>query len=353
MSEKFMPARSFLASLKSRRSTLIYTVLFIVSLVVMAACINPAVVTTKETTRVRVGFSAWTGWFPWQVAQEQGVFTAQNAAVDLKWFDGYLESISALNAGQIDANSQTLGDTISAVSRGSDLVVVLVNDNSTGNDKIIVSSEINTVDDLRGKKVAAEEGTVDHFLLLKGLAKRGLTAKDIQFIPLETKNAAAAFLAGEVDAVAVFAPFTTEALKRSGSKALFTSKDFPGAISDHLVFSRKFINDNPQQVQAVVDSWFATLDYLNANPEKAAEIMAKRAGVKLEEYKAYEGGTKIFTLEENLAAFQPGNNMTSLYHAADEMSQFLIQAGFISSKVDSNALFDDRFIKAHAAKAKK
>jgi NitT/TauT family transport system substrate-binding protein len=353
MSKKIMPARSFLASLKSRRSTLIYTVLFIVSLVVMAACLNPAITTTQETTHVRVGFSAWTGWFPWRVAEEQGIFTTQNAAVDLKWFDGYLESISALNAGQIDANSQTLGDTISSVSRGSDLVVVLVNDNSTGNDKVIVSSEINTVDDLRGKKVAAEEGTVDHFLLLKGLAEKGLTAKDIRFIPLETKKAAAAFLAGEVDAVAVFAPFTTEALKRSGSKALFTSKDFPGAISDHLVFSRKFINDNPKEVQAVVSSWFATLDYMNANPEKAAEIMAKRAGVKLEEYKAYEGGTKIFTLEENLAAFQPGNNMTSLFYAADEMSQFLIQAGFISSKTSSSALFDDRFIKAYAAKAQK
>jgi NitT/TauT family transport system substrate-binding protein len=47
-------------------------------------------------------------------------------------------------------------------------------------------------------------------------------------VPLETGQAAAAFVAGKVDAAAVFAPFTTQALKRPDSKELFSSKDFPG-----------------------------------------------------------------------------------------------------------------------------
>lgn len=127
----------------------------------------------------------------------------------LKWFDGYLKSINTLTADRIDANSQTLNDTISVVAGGSDQVVVLVNDNSTGNDKIIGREGIKTIADLKGKKIAAEEGTVDHFLLLLGLEKAGLTAKDIQFVPLETGQAATAFVGGQVDAVGVFAPFTT------------------------------------------------------------------------------------------------------------------------------------------------
>lgn len=96
-----------------------------------------------------------------------------------------------MRAGQLDANTQTLNDTISSVAAGSDQVIVLVNDNSTGNDKIIVREGINTIADLKGKKVAAEEGTVDHFLLLLGLKKAGLTQADIQFQPLETGAAAA------------------------------------------------------------------------------------------------------------------------------------------------------------------
>lgn len=344
------------------RSLLTNVALFLIGLTITASCTNPATYITTTTEAASssaganaadLGYSAWPGWFPWQVAQEQKIFEAKKAAVALKWFDGYLESINTLSAQQIDANSQTLNDTLSAVSGGADQVVVLVNDNSTGNDKIIVREGINTVADLKGKKVAAEEGAVDHFLLLLGLKKAGLKPEDIQFVPLETGQAAAAFVAGKVDAVAVFAPFTTQALKRSGSKELFSSKDFPGAIPDHLVFTRRFIEERPEQVQAMVDAWFATLDYVKANPDKATEIMARRAGVSVDEYKEYAKGTKIFTIEENLKAFQPGNDMSSLMFAAGEMTSFLEEVGLAKQKPDISKLLDDRFVKAYAEKAQK
>ena len=346
-----------------QHSLLTYCILFLITLSLAVGCVNPAIyiktTTETETTSssvagaVRLGFSAWPGWFPWQVSQEQKIFEANQVAVNLKWFDGYLESISTLTAGQIDANSQTLGDTVNSIVGGADQVIVLVNDNSTGNDKIIVRQGINSIADLKGKKVAAEEGTVDHFLLLLGLKQAGISPQDIQFVPLETGKAAAAFVAGKVDATAVFAPFTTQALKLSGSKELFSSRDFPGAISDHLVFTRKFVEENPDKVQAVVNSWFATLDFMQANQEKAYSIMAQRAGVSVEEYKQYANGTKIFTIEENLKAFQPGNDMNSLQFAAQEMSKFLKEVGLAKTQPDLSKLFDERFVKAYAEQAKK
>ena len=346
------------------RSLFTYLALFVAGLTLTVSCTNPAanIKNDADTTsssggnraaKVSLGFSAWPGWIPWQVTQDQNIFDTNKASVDLKWFDGYLESISTLAAQQITANSQTLNDTISSVSGGADQVVVLVNDNSTGNDKIIVREGINSIADLKGKKVAAEEGTVDHFLLLLGLEKAGLSSQDIQFVPLETGKASAAFVGGQVDAVGVFAPFTTQSLKRPGSKELFSSKEFPGAIPDHLVVTRKFITEQPEQVQALVDSWFATLDYIAANSESAIAIMAKRAGVSVPEYKEYAEGTHIFSIEENLKAFLPGKDRTSLAFAADEMSEFLTKVGLAKQKPDISNLFDDRFIKAYAQKANK
>jgi NitT/TauT family transport system substrate-binding protein len=340
------------------RSLLSSFLLFIATVTLTVSCTNPTsnvqttppVATAPDQSQVvRLGFSAWPGWFPWQVSQDKGIFKENKVSVDLKWFDGYLESISTLTAGQIDANSQTLGDTVSSVAGGADQVIVLTNDNSTGNDKIIVRKGIESIADLKGKKVAAEEGTVDHFLLLLGLQKAGLSQKDIEFVPLETGKAATAFVGGQVDAVAVFAPFTTQALKLAGSKELFSSKDFPGSISDHLVFTRKFVDAHPDRVQAMVNSWFATLDFIKANPAIANEIMAKRAGVTVDEYKQYADGTKIFTIEENLKSFEEGKDRTSLRFAAREMSKFLIDVGLIKSAPDIDKLFDDRFIKAYKA----
>jgi NitT/TauT family transport system substrate-binding protein len=81
--------------------------------------------------------------------------------------------------------------------------------------------------------------------------------------------------------------------------------------------------------------------------------MAKRGGVTPAEYKKYAGGTKIFTIEENLKAFQPGTDMTSLPFAAEKMSDFLTEIGMAKTKPDLTKLFDDRFVKAYAAKMKK
>ena len=341
------------------RTLLSWFCIFLVSLIVTVSCTSSQTPTSNTsstpsaTKPIQMGFSAWPGWFPWQVAQEQGLFTVNQVKANLKWFDGYLDSINALTAGQLDGNSQTLNDTISSVAAGADLVIVLTNDNSKGNDQIIVREGINSIQDLKGKKVAAEEGTVDHFLLLLGLQKAGLTQADIQFQPLETGAAAAAFAAGKLDAVGVFAPFTTKALLRTRSKTLFSSADFPGAISDHLVVTRKMVQERPQDVQALVNTWFETLKFMEANKQKATEIIAKRATVSIDEYKQYEAGTAIFSLKQNLQAFEPGKDRASLPFAAKEISKSLLSSRLIKQEPDLSKLFDNRFVKAYADRAGK
>lgn len=292
---------------------------------------------------VRIGYSAWPGWFPWKVTEDKGLF---GLPVSLQWFDGYLDSINALNAGQLDCNSQTLGDTISSVAGGADLQVVLTNDYSTGNDQIIVAPGITSIADLKGKRVAAEEGTVDHYLLLLGLRKAGLNSKDISFVPLETGAASAAFVAGKVDAVGVFAPFTTQALKRPGSSTLFSSKDFPGAISDHLVCRADFVAKNPAKVQQLVKAWFTTLNTIKAEPAATMAILSKRAGVSEAEYKAYDAGTTILTLAENKQVFKDGNTMKSLPYAAREISTFLVDVGLAKTPPQLDGLLQPQFVDA-------
>jgi NitT/TauT family transport system substrate-binding protein len=295
---------------------------------------------------VTIGFSAWPGWFPWQVAQEKNLFAKNNVIVKLKYFDSYTDSLNALATGNLSANSQTLNDTLSSVSGGAKQTIVLVNDNSTGNDQIIAAPGIGSVAELKGKKVAAEQGTVDHYLLLLALRKAGLSEKDITFTPLLTDAAAAAFVAGQVDAVGVFAPFTTTALGRAGSKAIATSANFPGAIPDHLTFSTKFVADHPTEVQAVVQTWFDTLAWISANKAEAISIMAKKGGVSDTDYKSYDAGTTIFTKDQNLEAFTPGTDPKHLDYQANQITDFLLNTKLIDKKPALDGLFESKFVKA-------
>jgi NitT/TauT family transport system substrate-binding protein len=339
-----------------RRSILASTLLFALSLSVTLGCSNPGNETKSSSSpkagAVKMGYSSWVGYMPWEVAQVKEIFKDNKIDVDLQLFTDFPKSIELLRAGKLDGNNQALPDIISAVAKGIDLVVVLTNDNSTGNDKIIVSDKIKSIKDLKGKKVAAEEGGVNHFLLAQSLKKAGMTFKDIQFVPLETSKAAEAFASGKVEAASVYAPFTTTALKRPGSRELFSSANFPGSISDHLVFTRKFVNEHPEKVQAIVNSWFDTLTYINVNKNKneAIEIMAKKSGVSLAEYKEYADGVKMFTAEDNLEAFSSGKDSTYLANTATEMNKFLFENGLIKTKVDTSKLFDDRFVKAYTEK---
>lgn len=304
---------------------------------------------SASNTTVRLGYSAWPGWFPWKVAEEQGFFKANGVDVKLTYFDSYTDSLNALNTGNLDANSQTLNDTLASVSGGAEQVVVLTNDNSTGNDAIVAAPGITSAADLKGKTVAAEQGTVDHFLLLLALEKAGLTEKDVKFTPLLTDAAAAAFVSGRVDAVGVFAPFTTTALGLPGSTVIADSRAFPGAISDHLVFGKAFVASHPDSVQGMVDAWFQALAWIKDNSEKAVSIMAKQGGVTPEEYASYDAGTTILDRAQNLTAFQSGATPQFLDYQAGQISNFLVSSGLTDVKPKLDGLFDPRFVQAAKA----
>jgi NitT/TauT family transport system substrate-binding protein len=290
-----------------------------------------------------LGYSAWPGWFPLAVAEQAGIFKDHGLNVELKFFADYLGSLDAMAGGQLDGNTQTLNDTMFAVAAGDKQVIVVTNDNSTGNDAVICDESITSIEDLAGKTIAAEQGVVDHFLLLQGLDSVGLTEKDIDFRGVLTDAAAAGFAGGEFDCVGVFAPFTLTALERPGSHVLFSSADFPGTISDHIVVTPDLVAKRPADVQALVDAWYDTLAYIEANPEESLAILAGAADLPEPDYASFAKGTTIFTADEALAAFADGSDTKSLLFTARLINPFLVAAGLTQEEAPLDGLFDASF----------
>jgi NitT/TauT family transport system substrate-binding protein len=298
--------------------------------------------------KLTIGYSAWPGWFPLAVAEKEGIFKDAGLDVDLKYFADYTASLDALVAGQVDVNAQTLNDTIFAVASGAKQKVVVVNDNSTGNDQIICDSSITSIADMKGKTVAAEAGVVDHFLLLQGLAKEGMTEKDIDFKGVKTDAAAAAFAGGEFDCVGVFAPFTVQAAERAGSHVLFSSKDFPGAIPDHLVATDDAAG-NSTAMTALVKAWYLTLDWIDAHHDEAVKIMADKAGLSETDYADFESGTTLFSAADAVNAFEDrADDPTSLPEMARRINPFLVESGLAKDEADLSDLFDSSYTDAYA-----
>jgi NitT/TauT family transport system substrate-binding protein len=296
-----------------------------------------------DTRELTIGYSAWPGWFPLAVADEEGIFEKNGLDVDLKYFTDYTASLDALSANQLDVNAQTLNDTIFAVAAGSKQKVVVVGDNSTGNDAVICDESVKDCKELEGKSIGAEEGVVDHFLLLQGLAEDGMTQDDIDFSGIKTDAAAASFASGKFDCVAVFAPFTLQALERDGSHVVLSSKDLPGVIPDHLVASEDAAKD-PEAMQKLVDAWYETLDWIDANPDEATEIMAKKAGTSVDEYESFAEGTTLFSADDAVNAFEDrADDTTSLPEMARRINPFLVESGLTEEEADLTGLFEPQY----------
>ena len=115
---------------------------------------------TQASARITLGLSDWPGWVAWYVAQHNGYLKKYGAHVRLVWFPSYMTSVEALSAGRIDANCQALIDTIAPIVKKVPLKVILVTDNSAGNDALMVNNSIHSFAGLKGKSIAVEMNSI-------------------------------------------------------------------------------------------------------------------------------------------------------------------------------------------------
>ncbi|MDD9271341.1 ABC transporter substrate-binding protein [Paenibacillus sp. GCM10023248] len=302
---------------------------------------------------IKLALSPWPGWFVWYLVKEKGFFEKNGVNVDLVWFPVYSDSLSALASGKVDANSQTLSDTLAPASKGIPLKAVLVNDNSNGGDGIVVKPGINSLKELKGKKVATELGTVDHLLMLTALEKEGLAEKDVAYTNMTVNDAGPAFISGNLDGAVLWEPFLSKAIAEGKGKLLFSSKDTPGLIPDLLVFKEEITKNRPDDVKKILHAWFDALDYWQANPEESLQIMAKAAETPLDEYKAGVNSVKIFQLEDNIKAFQKGETYSSLHYTSQKTAEFLKGLEMLSTIPKAESFLDGHFVEEVQKERKK
>lgn len=306
---------------------------------------------TSKSEKIKIGVSDWPGWVAWYIGKEKGFFDEEGVNVELVWFNTYSDSINALATGNLDANSQTLSDTIPSLAKGIPLKIILVNDNSFGNDAIVTRKDIKNISDLKGKRIAVEVGAIDHFLLLYILNKNGITDKDINIINMTTQDAAVALMQEKVDAAAIWEPWITKILNEKKGHIIASSKDTPGLVPDLLVARTESLNKKREAFVKLSKCWFKIVDFINKNPNEATSIMAKVVNVPPEEFKKMLSGIKLFGYDENIKAFSRDySNNYSLYISGKLISEFLQKIKSIEKIPDLTNSIDSEIIQRSKTK---
>lgn len=304
---------------------------------------------------LKVGYSDWPGWVAWEIALEKGWFEEEGVDIEFLWMD-YVASMDAYVAGNLDAVCMTNGDALVTGATGKPSVAIIINDYSNGNDMLIAAPGIDSVADLKGKKIGLEEGFVSHLFAIKALEANGLTAADVEIINTPTNETPQVLASGAVDAISAWQPNSGQALKTvAGSTAVFTSKDVPGIIYDLLYVSPESLEENREEWAKVVKVWYRIVEYIRDEEhfDEALSILAKRVALKPEEYEPFFDGTYILSLEEALESWKVSDKLGSIYGSSEVVNAFNVEYGVYEQLVDVAKYLDPSLTLEYAESLKK
>lgn len=219
------------------------------------------------------------------VARQQKVIEKAIAPATVKWveFTAGPPLVEALNVGSIDVGWVGDAPPIFGQSAGSAIVYVAALASNGAGEAVFVKPEstIQSLADLKGKKVGVGKGTSAHNLLIAALEKAKLGYDEITPVYLSPADAAAAFASDKIDAWAVWDPFFAIAETRYKPRILALSSEVLN-VKTYFIANRDFAAAQPAAVTTTVTALGEAAKWANANKDKVAEALHEVTGVPLD-----------------------------------------------------------------------
>ena len=273
---------------------------------------------------------------------------------NIKWtkFDSGADVNTAFIAKELDFGA--LGSSPAARGLSAPLNipyrVAFILDVAGDNEALVArnGSGINTVAELRGKRIGTPFASTAHYSLLAALAQNGLSVSHVQLVDLQPQAALAAFDRGDVDAVYTWLP-TLDQVRKNG-KDLITSRQLAKdgkPTLDLAAVADEFADAHPE----VVDIWrqqeARALNLIHEDPAAAAKAIAAENGLRPDEV-AGQLKQAVFPTPAEVASPEwlgsdgkPGNLAANLQSA----SQFLADQKQIPSAAPLTAFQDAIYTK--------
>jgi len=223
---------------------------------------------------VAVASHVWVGYEPMFFARDKGWLDAKK--VTLVQTHSSQESIAALRAGTVQAAALTLDEVLAVRSNGLGLSIVLVFNESLGEDMVLARPGISSLAQLKGQRLGYEASSVGEIMLAEVLQTAGLTRQDVRLEKILVDQQVAAWQRRAVDAFITYEPVAAQLLAK-GMTRLFDSRQIPDTIMDVLAVRMEALDaHHAKAFQHLVSAHFQALDAIVRNPQDAAYRLSGR-----------------------------------------------------------------------------
>jgi taurine transport system substrate-binding protein len=219
---------------------------------------------------------------PFRIVMESGELEkATGYKINWRMFGGGGDVIKAMASGDVHIGEAGSSPITAAASQGQDVKLFWILDDIADAEALIArnGSGINSIKDLKGKKVATPFVSTAHYQLMAAMKLEGVDAKTVNVMNMRPPEIAAAWERGDIDATFIWDPVLSK-IKGNG-KAIASSKSigakgFP--TFDGLIVNAKWAAENEGFMVALVKALAKADEQYRANKAKwtadSAEVKA-------------------------------------------------------------------------------
>ncbi len=288
---------------------------------------------------LRVGSTLWPGYEPLHYANEFGLYQKYNIrTID---YPSASEVLRAFKNRALEAAALTLDEVVSLRRLGIKMKIILVCDVSDGADVILSAPEINSVEQIKAKRVAVEPAAAGAYLLSRALQIHNVQLNEIEIVKMDVSTGVDAFMNNKADVFVTYEPMRTR-LMNLGLTEIFTSKNIANEIVDVLVVHEGFYNNNKEQLNVLIQGWFMAVQVFRNNPERAYEYVSSRMQITPAQVQESYFGLKLVSLAEN-HKFLSGDD-AALFTNWQKLMQHMKSTHLINKSIAADSIITSEFL---------
>lgn len=308
----------------------------IVVLFALGWCVNA---TSATTLQVMLDFFANPNHVPLVVASEQGFFADEGIDVDIVVPSNASDPVKLVAAGAIDV---ALTPQINfLIARAAGLPVIAIGsliDSPLGGLLCMKDDGIETLADLRGRRIGYSLAPLEPILWKTMLASVGIGADDFELVNVGF-NTVLSLLSGQVDAIGAFRNFEVPQVAASGHGPVFFPEEDYGVPQTEeilLVANSDTLSKHSVELHALIAGLVRGIEFTKAHPKEAFQIF-------LSAHPDLDDELNRRSYDLTVPLFSDGARL-GLAAEWENLQDYLVNNGLMESRYSLDDLYTEEFI---------
>lgn len=239
--------------------------------------LNSVSLSANENDVVRIAMSTSPLSSPFIIANEKGYFKELGVDVEIQQVKGGNLALQTVLAGEADIATSSEAVVMFNSFKRNDFSLFCTFVTSDNDVKILARREsgIKNIGDLKGKKVGTIIGASAHFFLSHTLLMNGVNEKEVDISALKPQESAKVLSENKFDAVVTWEPYAYLAGMALGDKVHLIEHEKVYIETFNAISMNHYANKNQKKLSLVTKALIKATKYINNNPEKTQNIVAK------------------------------------------------------------------------------